>query len=300
MTSTHLDGGGKIAVVGAAGFIGRSVVTALKQAERPYVAFTRSTPLIAGGSLSGDAEGISAVIWLASSINPLVAESNPELVASDLRVLQETSARLRDEAPDARFVLVSSGGSVYGDQRQPPYRETDPTAPASAYGAAKLAMEHIVLETSPDAVVLRIANAYGPGQPIAPGQGVIAHWMRAIRRNEPVRVFGDTRTTRDYVFANDVAEGLISACDAPAPSAIVNIGSGAPTSLADLLHLILRVVDRDRVMVEYVSARMFDVSASYLDITSARETLTWKPTTNLMDGLSRTWQSVLRYGDILT
>ena len=299
MTGSNTNNG-TIAVVGAAGFLGRSLVTALKLDARPYVAFTRSTPLVTGHQLSSDAHGASAVVWLASSINPLVAESNPELVASDLRVLEETVAVLRNSGSGARFVLVSSGGSVYGDRRQPPYRESDPATPASAYGAAKLAMEQMVLTALPNAVVLRIANAYGPGQPIAPGQGVIAHWMRAIRRNEPVRVFGDTRTTRDYVYANDVADGLLSACDATTPAATVNIGSGVPTSLADLLHLVLRVVDRDRVMVEYVSARMFDVSASYLDITNARDTLMWKPTTELVDGLTRTWEAVLRYGDILT
>lgn len=292
--------GGGIAVVGAAGFLGRSVVTALKQSHRPYVAFTRSNPLVHDQRLSPDASAVNAVIWLASSINPLVAESNPELVAQDLRVLQESLSALRSTAAGRRFVLVSSGGSVYGDRRQPPYSESDPAMPASAYGAAKLAMEKMVADGLPGAVVLRIANAYGPGQPIAPGQGVIAHWMRAIRRNEPVRVFGDTRTTRDYVYAHDVAESMINACEATAPADIINIGSGGPTSLADLLHLILRVVDRDRVMVEYVSARMFDVSASYLDITTARDTLTWKPTTDLLDGLTRTWEAVLRYGDILT
>lgn len=153
---------GEITMVGAAGFLGRSVVTALKQSTRPHVAFTRNNPVVTGNKLSSDAGDVDAIVWLASSINPSVAESNPELVAQDLRVLKTTLAAIQAGPVGTRFVLVRSGGSVYGEKRKPPSQESDPAQPVSAYGKAKLAMEQLVLDSLPNATVLRIANAYGP------------------------------------------------------------------------------------------------------------------------------------------
>ena len=56
-----------------------------------------------------------------------------------------------------------------------------------------------------------MANAYGPGQRPAPGQGVLAHWMEAILAGEEVQLYGDPDATRDYVFVDDIARAAVAA-----------------------------------------------------------------------------------------
>lgn len=294
MRSTPQD---PVAVVGAAGFLGRAFLQRLHESGRAHASFTRNMPLVKDGLLAKEAHEVRSVVWLASSINPLVAEANPELVDSDLQTLRETLSGLQQLSDPPRFILLSSGGTVYGHSSAPPHREADEPHPSSAYGHAKLAMENIALDYLDDCSVVRVANAYGPGQPVARGQGVIAHWLRAIRRAEPVRVFGDTRTTRDYVYAADVADALGRLCDVETAPRVVNIGSGDPTSLSELLDIVLRAVDQERVLVEYASGRSFDVPASYLDTSVARTVLGWQTNTDLQQGIALTWDTVSNFGD---
>src|SRR5206468_1773785 len=151
-----------------------------------------------------------------------------------------------------------------------------------AYGRAKLMLEHCVLQSLSDAVVIRVANAYGPGQPAARGQGVVAHWLGALSRDESVIVYGDPTTSRDYIYVGDVASALLIAArvDGKLPP-ILNVGSGRATSLADLLHHVIRVVDKERVQVEYALSRGFDVSANWLDVSLANNILDWSPSIEL-------------------
>jgi UDP-glucose 4-epimerase len=157
----------------------------------------------------------------------------------------------------------------------------------------------MALEQLPGTVVARVANAYGPGQPVARGQGVIAHWLRALRRDEPLKVYGDPGTVRDYIFAEDVADALVGIVDAIDPPRVLNIGSGTGTSLATLLHSLIRVADQDLVSVEYLANRSFDVPASYLDVALARTSIGWQAKVSLEEGLVRCWAAVSRFGDPL-
>lgn len=288
------------AVVGAAGFLGRVLSNHLAVRGHAFTQFTRNAPAVCSGKLASGVHEASCVVWLASSINPLVAESHPELIDADFADLASVVLRVAELPTPPRFILLSSGGTVYGPASTPPHAETALTQPATAYGAAKLRMEQEVLSVLQDVCVLRVANAYGPGQPVAHGQGVIAHWMKAARRREPIRVYGDVRTVRDYVFAADVADAIERASVASTVPPVLNIGSGQPTSLADLLHLVLRVVNQESVLVDYAHARSFDVPANYLDISLAAQALEWMPRTSLEDGLTQTWDAVRCFGDVLS
>ncbi len=178
------------------------------------------------------------MFWLATRINPQIAEQQPDRVVEDLlRAVQGL-----DPAPTV--VLLSSGGTVSDPQGRAPYDEQAPTRPLSAYGAAKLALESLLAERAPGRhVTLRVANAYGPGQPVGSGQGIIAHWPRAARRGEPVRLFGDPATTRDYVNVEDISEALVAVAASTGPlPPVLNVGSGRPTTLQELAETVLDVV----------------------------------------------------------
>ena len=111
-----------------------------------------------------------------------------------------------------RFVLASTGGAIYGDTDRLPTPEDVPAAPISPYGASKAAAEtYLALYArlhGLSTVALRFANVYGPRQdPLGEG-GVIAIYCHAAANSRQVRVFGDGRQTRDFVYVGDVAAAL--------------------------------------------------------------------------------------------
>ena len=188
------------------------------------------------------------------------------------------------------MIAFSSGGTVYGPPAMPPYRESMDTAPVNEYGAAKLGMERQLAQSGIESVALRVANAYGPGQHPAPGQGVLAHWMEAVLSGGEVHLYGDPVSTRDYVYVDDIASAVLAAHMADAPPAIVNIGTGMGTTLDRLLESLDFAVAPARFDTVRHPPRSTDTDHSTLDNALAREALGWAPAVSLDEGVARMWQ----------
>jgi UDP-glucose 4-epimerase len=278
----------EVAVIGARGFVGRALVARLQRDGVTVHAFGRDRPFAVDGVAVPDVARASTVFYLANSINPAIAENDPAAVAADLATFDAFVACLA--ACDAPPVVVypNSGGTVYDPAVPPPYAETSPVAPMNAYGKAKLEMERRLLASPLRAVSLRITSVYGPGQPVGRGQGVIAHWLDAAARDEPLRLFGSPSASRDYVYVEDVADAM--ALVGPETPPVVNVGSGVETTLETLAALVSDVVGG--VKVERVEDRGFDVPRSWVSIDLARASLGWEPRVSLREGLARTWESV--------
>jgi UDP-glucose 4-epimerase len=278
-----------VAVIGASGFIGKAVAIALAGAGRDTAAFTRARPFAeASGVLDPVLLRSDVVFWLASSIRPATATAHPDAVSADVQafeVLLDGLAGQRADLP--RVICVSSGGTVYDAEHPPPHDETTPTRSANSYGEAMLSIEDMLRKHCPDHVVIRASNVYGPGQLARRGQGVVAHWMRAMMDDSPVHLIGDPATRRDYLYISDLVDAVVRCTDAPSPPHLVNIGSGAGTSLEELLTLIEQAAGRT-LNVYRRPARVFDAPSTWLDITRAQETLGWAPSTTLPAGLAKT------------
>ena len=291
---------GPVAVVGAAGFLGRALVEALRGSATGVSAYTRSVPFLGpDGAAAPGLTSARTVFWLATQINPQIAEQQPSKVAEDRAAFDAFLHAVRGLPAPPTVVLLSSGGTVYDPDTAPPYAETAPTRPLSAYGGAKLALEALLAGAGlPRVVTLRVSNAYGPGQPVASGQGVIAHWLRAGRRGEDVRLFGDPETTRDYVYVDDIAAAMVAvdACQGPLPP-VLNVGSGRPTTLRELAETVLTVVDDPALRLVVEPRRSFDVPRTWLDVSLAGDVLGWRPVTSLPDGIAAAWTEVRRHGD---
>lgn len=287
---TQPSGAPAVAVVGAAGFIGRALTRTLEAAGTGTVGFTREQPPVGeDGRLAPGVRGARAIVWAAASISPAVAESRPDLVEADERAVSSLLEGLRREGSDARVVYLSSGGTVYDTTAPAPFAEDSPCAPVGAYGRSKLAVEQLV-RAHPGSVVARVANAYGPGQPSVAGQGVIAHWMRAIRGGEPVVLYGSPDTARDFVYIDDIATALAAVVAAGSPPPVVNVGSGRATTLGELLDAVRSVAGE--VEVDQREGRAFDVSRTWLDISLARRELGWEPAVTIEEGVARAWHAL--------
>jgi len=168
--------------------------------------------------------------------------------------------------------------------------ETMAPAPVNEYGAAKLDLERQLAGSMLETVALRVANAYGPGQRPAPGQGVLAHWMEAVLSGGEVHLYGDPASTRDYVYVDDIARAVVAAHRADAPPPVVNIGSGIPTTLDRLLESLEFAVAPARFDTVRHPARSTDTAHSTLDATLALQAFGWRPTVSLDEGVAKMWQ----------
>jgi UDP-glucose 4-epimerase len=281
-------------VVGARGFIGTHLTAALRDLGVPTVEVTRSTAV----DLSAGLGQACTIFYLAGSVTPQTAESESGRVLADHAALADFLRSCQRHGNRPTFVLVSSGGTIYDPVALPPYTESTPARPATAYGRAKLALEHEVLSAA-DCVrplVLRLSNVYGPGQQARDGLGVIAHWLAAARDGTHPVLFGDPDVKRDYVFVGDVVQALARVCVRQAAPArisppIINVGSGVPVSAGEVLRTVSSVVGR-RLVPVVKPARGFDRRDVWLDVARAAEALDWRPATLLGEGIERTWRSI--------
>jgi UDP-glucose 4-epimerase len=191
-----------------------------------------------------------------------------------------------------RVVVASSGGTVYGIATQFPTPEDHVTRPINLHGHHSLTIERyadfFAERFGFEAIILRFSNPYGPGQIARRGQGVIAAWSEALAADEPLIVFGDLDTRRDFVFIDDVVDASIRA-GLLAPSGTYNVGSGQATPLGEVIRLLVAAAGREAEIVQ-ADARPVDVPMTQLDSSRLTDTLGWLPLVSLPDGIRACWK----------
>lgn len=186
-----------------------------------------------------------------------------------------------------RFVFASSS-SVYGDRpASGPFREDeDVSRPISPYASTKVMGESLLHSYSHlyglRIVALRFFTVYGPAQ--RPDLA-IHKFTRLINRGEPVPVFGDGSTKRDYTYVDDAIQGLLAALEYDgAAFEIFNIGESRTVELGRLVALIEDALGR-RARIERQPLQPGDVSLTHADISKARRLLRYDPRTPIEDGI---------------
>lgn len=235
-------------------------------------------------------ESHQEVIHLAYATVPNTSFENP---LADLLQNLPPSVQLFSEVANrgAKLVLVSSGGTVYGEASELPIRETHPKRPISPYGVTKLTVEsyaHLYAVTHGlKFVCVRPANAYGVGQRPFIGQGFIATAIASAIKGMPIEIFGQTGTVRDYIYVSDLASGIVSALDHGHLSETYNIGSGVGLSNLEIVESLKPLMDEigHEVRIKNLSERAFDVRANVLDSTKLQINSGWKPVIKFNEGL---------------
>ena len=189
-----------------------------------------------------------------------------------------------------RVLFASTGGALYGDATLTPTPEDYPTRPVSPYGASKLASEgylrtfHALHGLSYAA--LRYANVYGPRQDPHGEAGVVAIFTRRLLNGEPVRINGDGRQTRDFVYVRDVSEANARALVSPAIGSF-NVGTGTETDINAIFSILKRLTGSD-VPAQHGPSLAGEQQRSVVDTRAIAATMGWKPTTDLETGLEAT------------
>ena len=292
-------------VLGGAGFIGSHLTDALARAGHRVRVFDRVPPVLRGDCeiLAGDfmnpddlaraLRGSEVVFHLISTTLPQASNDDPVFDAQTnlLGTLRMLALCRRERV--RKVVFVSSGGTVYGIPKTVPIAESHPTDPTCAYGIHKLAIEKYLhlehLLHGLDYCVLRPANLYGERQRADVAFGAVAVFLDRALRGEPIRIWGDGSIVRDYVYVGDAVDAMLKAMAYAGSEKVFNVGSGAGTSLNDLVKRIEDVVGR-RVAVEYTPRRAFDVPVNVLDSSLAKRVLGWSAATPLAAGIRKTYE----------
>lgn len=191
-----------------------------------------------------------------------------------------------------RIIYISSGGTVYGVPLKNPVSEDHPTEPICSYGITKLAIEkYVAMYANINGIEYRIcrpANAYGEGQRLNIGQGVIGVFLERGLKGQPIEIWGDGTNRRDYIYVKDLVSGIVKLMNHDGKGRVFNISTGVGYSLNDIVTII-----RDKLniplKVKYRRSRRFDVPVNILDNTRLKVETGWEPKTSITEGIRRVY-----------
>ncbi len=277
----------RVAIVGAAGFIGQSTARAAIDLgfETQSLNSRNSTQLMDSNFWKSISP--THIVWLASKVTPSVAHENQELLRKEILHFKEALTAVSEIKP--HLIFASSGGTVYTGKTLP-YSENHEAQGANEYGRLKLAMEDVLLASEIPYTILRIANAYGYGQRLDRGQGVISVWINEILNGRPISVFGSLNNIRDFIYIDDVVSAIIATIELSETQAIFNIGSGNGVELNEIVEE-LKLISGQDFSVSESASRSVDREAIWLDISKAKKDLKWEPKVSLHQGLEETWNT---------
>lgn len=307
----------KIAVTGAAGFIGSNIVD--------YWIERGHSILSVDDLSSGNIENVNpkseffkgdicsdstfdrilefspdAICHLAAQISVPYSVTHPYIdaktnILGTIKML-ECASKLK-----AKFLFASTGGAIYGEIDNIADEETKPCL-VSPYALSKLTSENYIKlfaqEFGLKYVILRYSNVYGPRQVPHGEAGVVSIFMENIVHNKKstINIFPEDNDgmIRDYVFVKDVvmANDLAFMSD---ESGVFNISTGIATKTKEIFLLILESarkyglsISDDAAIPAYADARLGDIRRSLLDYNKAKKTLKWEPKIDLKSGIDIT------------
>jgi UDP-glucuronate 4-epimerase len=238
-------------------------------------------------------ENFEAVVHLAAQPGVRYSLQNPHAyieanIAGFMNVLEGC------RHAGAAHLVYASSSSVYGGNKQLPYRESDSVDhPVSLYAATKKANELMAHTYSHlfglPSTGLRFFTVYGPW--VRPDMALY-RFTRAIVEGRPIDVYNHGRMTRDFTYIDDIAEGVVRTLDAPVqaknkvPYQIFNIGNHEPVQLLRYIEAIEKALG---VTAEknFLPLQNGDVLDTFADVSALEAWTGFRPRTSVEQGVKR-------------
>jgi UDP-glucose 4-epimerase len=209
----------------------------------------------------------------------------------------------KNHNPAAKIIKTGTRGQ-YGPSEKLPVNEEAPTNPRGIYEISNLSAEKIMKIYNDvhgiKTVLLRLTNIYGPRSQMKHSRfGVVNWFVRQALDNETIKVFGDGKILRDFLYIDDCVDAILaSALCEQAEGEILNVGVDKAVCFLDLVKLIVEVTGSGRwEFSEFSPERKAQEPGDfYSDITKIRRIVGWEPRVSLSDGLSRTADYYRKHG----
>lgn len=193
-----------------------------------------------------------------------------------------------------KFVLISSGGTVYGGQNvNGENSEEDACNPKSFYGIASLMtekyLEILSKELGIQLIVLRLSNPFGPFQSLNRNQGLVNTIIEKTVNHEALEIWGDGSAIRDYIFVEDVCRAINLSIQYKGDKSVFNIGTGVGRTVKSVVHDVLNLTEK-KPPISYGIKQSNAVDKNILNVELAKKELAWEPNTHWELALNKTFE----------
>jgi len=301
----------KIMVIGGTGFLGKAVVAKLKQnLENDVMAVGREYNSTMPYSWKPD-----AVICMPGLVGGIM-KNKTEPYTMLVKNLQMNTEILDDccrmKVPRALYILC---GCSYPSKAQNPIKEESlfcglPDENAMYYSLGK-AINHLQVNAARkqfglDWATVVPGNAYGPGDNFSENDShVIAGLIRKFHQakethTDKVVLWGNGMPLRDFIYVDDVAEGIVMALDKHHTSLPINIASGKGTSIKEVAEMV-KEVSGFQGDIEFDISFPNGPQVKVFDVERQQEILGFSPKVGLKEGIKKTyeWYSSHQVGGLI-
>ena len=229
--------------------------------------------------------GCDGVVHLAARAGVRPSISEPGLY-TDVNIQGTVAVLEASREAGIRNLVFGSSSSVYGNSRRVPFAETDPVdRPISPYAATKRAGE-LLCHTyhhlhGMEINCLRFFTVYGPRQ--RPDLA-IHRFTHLIEAGQPIPVYGDGTSQRDYTFVDDILDGVTKSLEHWSGFQIYNLGESRTVELRYLIELIEQNLGA-KAQISRQPCQPGDVDRTYAEISKARSELGYNPTVSIEEGI---------------
>lgn len=202
----------------------------------------------------------------------------------------------------AQRFIAAGAGCGYPEFAQNPLKETDlwagfPQAESAPYSLAKrlltIQSEAYFRQYGFNSVICIPGNIYGPydnfnllDSHVIPA--LVRKFVEATEQQSPeIEVWGSGRAARDFIYAGDVASGLLEAAEKANGSEVINLSSGEETTIRSIIEM-LQTITNYQGKIVWNQARPDGQLHRRFDISKAKKLLQWQPKTSLSEGLRMT------------
>lgn len=282
-----------IGITGATGFVGKKLVSRfLSSGNKVRVLgiekkspFGKEVSFIRGDLTTG--EGIDTFLKGVESLVHLAARNLPP----DSEMMKDNLLATHNLVTKAlkfpiKHVFFTSSVAVYGNNRGKKSKESDPVFPNTEYGLTKYLAERVVqywrTVTGNPVTIVRPFNMYGPGN----YKGIIYEFLKAIKDNGKLEIYGSGRQSRDFLYIDDAVE-VMSRLVLKKKDGVFNIGSGKTYSVLDVVKTFEKVMGKKikKSFSPADGAKVFNINYS---LSKIQKDLNWKAKVNFEEGISQT------------
>jgi len=238
-----------------------------------------------------DENNIDLVIHLAAMAGVRPSIENP-LLYQEVNCVGTQNILDEMRNHNVNNLVMASSSSVYGNCKEVPFREDFIVDYAiSPYAATKKAnevMTHVYHKLfDMNVIMLRFFTVYGPKQ--RPDLA-INKFTRLMLNSEPIPMFGDGSTSRDYTYIDDIVDGIKKSANYVLNNdnvyEILNLGNSSPISLKEMIDVIGDVIGV-KPNINQMPMQPGDVDRTYADISKAKALIGYEPKTSFKEGIKK-------------